>query len=333
VLSEYERLVGTLVPQRPVKHRRPRPAVTGTPKDDSLTWEKAVRSFLADCRRRNLAPATTDTYSSMLMNVRTQQFRKDHGVTTPAALTSKQLRTFETELTDAGLSSQSIIGYHRVLKTFAAFCIREGYGVEESVLDVVGPKREQREPEVFSAADEKRLLEAAGNERDRLLVEFMLATGLRLQEVARVTIDDIVDSPDGAYIRVRQGKGRKDRIVPLDTPRNRLSRKLLRYAERSRASDAEERTLFLSTHGGHHGTGSPLTTRGIQITLRRLGEKANIHVHPHKFRHTFATRALSAGVDVMALQRALGHTTLAMVSRYVHYQKDDLLDAWRRRRD
>jgi integrase len=49
--------------------------------------------------------------------------------------------------------------------------------------------------------------------------------------------------------------------------------------------------------------------------------------------HTFATRALSAGVDVMALQRALGHTTLAMVSRHAHYQRDDLLEAWRRRRD
>jgi len=56
-------------------------------------------------------------------------------------------------------------------------------------------------------------------------------------------------------------------------------------------------------------------------------------MNPHKFRHTFATRALSAGVDVMALQKALGHTTLAMVSRYVHYQKDDLLEAWRQRRD
>jgi integrase/recombinase XerC len=58
-----------------------------------------------------------------------------------------------------------------------------------------------------------------------------------------------------------------------------------------------------------------------------------IHVNPHKFRHTFATRALSAGVNVMALQKALGHTTLAMVSRYVHYQADDVLDAWKQRRD
>jgi integrase/recombinase XerC len=67
--------------------------------------------------------------------------------------------------------------------------------------------------------------------------------------------------------------------------------------------------------------------------MKRLTADTGVHVNPHKFRHTFATRALGAGVDVMALQRALGHTTLAMVSRYVHYQKDDLLDAWRQRRD
>lgn len=107
----------------------------------------------------------------------------------------------------------------------------------------------------------------------------------------------------------------------------------MRYSLKSRRKDSEERTLFLSTRGGQGGTGGPLTTRGIQIVLYRLGQKTGIHVHPHKFRHTFATRALSAGVDVMALQRALGHSTLAMVSRYVHYQRDDLLEAWRRRRD
>jgi integrase/recombinase XerC len=220
-----------------------------------------------------------------------------------------------------------------VLKTFAAFCLREGYGGSEAVLQVEGPRQEQKEPQAFTPAEEKRLLEAAESERDRLLLEFMLRTGLPLQEVARVTIDDIVQSPDGAYVRVRQGKGKKDRIVSLDTAKTKLSAKLLRYATRSRGRASEERALFLSTRGGQGGTGGPLTPRGVQIVLTRLGQKTGIHVHPHKFRHTFATQALSAGVDVMALQRALGHTTLAMVSRYVHYQRDDLLEAWNRRRD
>jgi integrase/recombinase XerD len=67
--------------------------------------------------------------------------------------------------------------------------------------------------------------------------------------------------------------------------------------------------------------------------MKRLTEATGIHAHPHKFRHTFATRALRAGVDSLVLQRALGHTTLAMVNRYMHYQLTDMLDAWRARRD
>ncbi|MGH7750299.1 MAG: tyrosine-type recombinase/integrase, partial [Candidatus Dormibacteria bacterium] len=296
-------------------------------------WEAAVAAFIADGKRRNLAPATVTTYEAILSNPRTTQFRLDHGLERVADLTPERLKEFEGELLEAGLTPRSVIGYHRVVKTFAAFCIREGYGGSEAVLSVEGPKQEQKEPQAFTVAEEKQLLEATETERDRLLVEFMLRTGLRLQEVARVTIDDIVESPEGAYVRVRQGKGRKDRIVPLDTGKTRLSTKLLRYASRSRGKASEERALFLSARGGRGGTGGPLTMRGIQVVLTRLGEQTGIHVHPHKFRHTFATRALSAGVDVMALQRALGHTTLAMVSRYVHYQRDDLLEAWRRRRD
>jgi integrase len=73
--------------------------------------------------------------------------------------------------------------------------------------------------------------------------------------------------------------------------------------------------------------------KGVPKTFKRLSTETDVHVNPHKFRHTFATRALSAGVDVMALRKALAHTTLIMVGRYVHYQKDDLLDAWRHRRD
>jgi site-specific recombinase XerD len=137
-------------------------------------------------------------------------------------LTAERLKAFEGELLEAGLTARSVIGYHRVLKTFAAFCIREGYGGSEAVLQVEGPKQEQKEPQAFTPAEEKQLLDAAAalSERDRLPVEFMLRTGLRLQELARVNIDDIVDSPEGAYVRVRQGKGQKAASCPW-TPAGR----------------------------------------------------------------------------------------------------------------
>ncbi len=321
------------MPQSPVRRGSRRASIVGERRGRSTSWENATRDFLSDCRRRNLSPATLETYAAMLGNPRTERFRRDHDIEDATDFTAARLKLFETELMEAGLAAQTVTGYHRVFKTFAGFCIREGYGVDDRILDVGGPKREEREPEVFSPAEEKRLLDAAESERDRLIVEFMLATGLRLKEVANATIDDLIDSPEGAYVRVRQGKGRKDRVVPLDTPKNRLSRKLLRYAERSRPLDSRERALFLSSAGGSNGTGGALSSRGIQIMLRRLGQRAGIHAHPHKFRHTFATRALSAGVDVQALRLALGHTTLTMVMRYVQYQKEDILAAWRKRAD
>jgi len=168
--------------------------------------------------------------------------------------------------------------------------------------------------------------------RDEVLLRFLLRTGLRLSEASAVNLDDIVDSPEGSYVRVRQGKGRKDRIVPLDSPSDNLSARLRRYVAQFRPRDTYEQALFLSSRK-HRGRYRRLTPSGIQVLCQRLSEDTGIHVNPHKFRHTFATRSLSAGVDVMALQKALGHTTLAMVSRYVHYQKEDLLQAWKARRD
>ncbi len=195
--------------QAPVQRRRPRPAPTPEhPEDAGTSWETAVSRFPAGCRRRNLAPASTDTYASILSDARTEQFRADYGIRTAADLTAGSLKAFESDLRDPGLSARSVTGYHRVLKTFASFCLHEGYSMDETVLRVVGPKLEQFEPETFSADEERRLLAAADKECDRLLVSFMLATGLRLQEVAHVMVDDIVESPSGAYVRVRQGKGR-----------------------------------------------------------------------------------------------------------------------------
>ena len=190
------------------------------------------------------------------------------------------------------------------------------------------------EPETYTETEEQRIFAATRTGRDRFLVEFMLRTGLRLGEVAAVTIDDIVTSTEGSYLRVRQGKRREDRIVPLDTGKYPFSRNLHWYLQNERPANAKDRHLFLTTRRDPvTGEFGPLAPQGIKMLLRRIGQDTGIHVHAHKFRDTFATRALAAGVDSLVLQRALGHSTLAMVNRYVHFQTRDLLDAWRARND
>jgi integrase/recombinase XerC len=323
------------MPQPPVRTESQRRGRTLAPATTQAKtpWDAAVNHFLSEGRRRNLTAATLENYDWYLRGVRIEAFRADCGVEEPGDLTAALLQRFETELMEAGLGAGTVHTFHTVIQNFIRFCRREGYEADPDVLEVSGPRRAQREPETFSQEEEERLFAALKSRpRDEMMLRFMLRTGLRLQEVCNATVDDIVDTPQGAYVRVRQGKGRKDRAVPLDTPLEPLSAKLARYIAKVRPRDTKQRALFL-TQRKDGADYAPLTPHAIQTLMKRLTADTGVHVNPHKFRHTFATRALGAGVDVMALQKALGHTTLAMVSRYVHYQKDDLLDAWRQRRD
>lgn len=322
------------MPQAPVKPQRartaPRSTTVGPPSE--MSWQEAVDAFLAAKRGENLSASTLDNYAWHLTGTRAETFLRDHGIRSPRQLTAEALEGLQAELLDAGVSPALAHAFHRVWKNFAGFCIRRGYGAAPEVLAVKAPKQPMREPETFSVEEERRMMAAARAPRDRLIMELLLRTGLRLEELCSLRLDDIVDGPEGAYLRVRQGKGAKDRIVPLDTPRVKLSRTLRQYIAHVRPTDTESPMLFISERrrgGGYEG----MTRRSVQLMMRRLSDATGIHIHPHKFRHTFATRSLAAGVDVMALQRVLGHTTLAMVSRYVHYQRHDLIAAWNKRRD
>jgi len=312
---------------RPQRRPAPRPSAKR-----GMTWDEAVDHFLSSKRASNLSPSTLENYEWHLRGSRARIFLTDHKVLSPHQLDAQTLEALQAELIAAGTSPALAHAFHRVWKNFAGFCIQRGYGVNPDVLYVKGPKQPQREPETFSLEEERRMLAAARSPRDRLLIELLIRTGLRLEEVCNLELSDVVDGPEGAYLRVRQGKGSKDRIVPMDTGRVRLSQKLRQYVRNDRPADGHSEALFL-TRRARGGYAEPLSRRAVQLVMRRLSTETGIHIHPHKFRHTFATRALAAGVDVMALQRVLGHTTLAMVSRYVHYQKDDLLEAWRRRKD
>jgi site-specific recombinase XerD len=329
------------MPQPPVRpHRRRDDYASASagrtvgPNAASPDWRPAVEAFLRDARSRECSPSTIDNYRTYLLGPRAEQFLTDYQIHSVADVTPEALRAFQNELLDAGLSAGTAATFHRIIRNFLGFCRREGWGVGEGSLDVAPPHQPTVEPETFTEAEELRIIEAARNDRDRFLIEFMLRTGLRLGEVAAVTLDDVVVGPEGAYLRVGASKGHKPRIVPLDTAKVRFSDALDAYVSHVRPTGAQDHRLFLSRRldpaTGDYG---PLDPQGIKMLLRRIGQETGIHVHAHKFRNTFATRALAAGVDSLVLQRALGHTTLAMVNRYVHLQVRDVVDAWRRRTD
>lgn len=322
------------MPQLAVKRsaQRGQRAQVSVVKTGNATWDQAVRQFLADGKRRNLSPTTLINYESYLCGQRMRTFLEDAGIKTPADFDAPASKRLQSELLAADVKPGTVDTFQRVLKNFVAFAIREGLGGSADVLDVKGPHLAQREPETYTADEEYRLLAALKDRpRDHVMFELMLRTGVRLEEVTNLTLEDVIETPTGHLLRVRQGKGRKDRYIPLDTSRVKFSDTLRKYIAKVRPATSVD-ALFV-TYRKDGGDYVPLTRNAIQTLCKRLSLETGIHVNPHKFRHTFATRSLAAGVDVMALKKALGHTTLAMVSRYVHYQTDDLVAAWQARRD
>ncbi|HEY6470709.1 MAG TPA: tyrosine-type recombinase/integrase [Candidatus Dormibacteraeota bacterium] len=327
------------MPQAPMRpHRRRGDYVdvssTSAPDGPSPDWKLAVQAFLEDARSRNCSPATIGNYGTYLLSPRTDQFLRDFKIESVADVTPGKLRSFQAELIDAGLSPGTVATFHRIIRNFLGYCRRQGWGVGAETLDVASPRLPNVEPETYTAAEERRIVESARTGRDRFLVEFMLRTGLRLSEVAAVTLDDIVISADGAYLRVSQVKARDERIVPLDTGTFRFQPKISSYIRGDRPAATKARHLFLTSRRDPNTRDyRPLEPQGIKMLLRRLGQDTGLHVHAQKFRDTFAARALASGVDSLVVQRALGHSTLAMVDRFAHFQDRDVINAWRARAD
>lgn len=143
-------------------------------------------------------------------------------------------------------------------------------------------------------------------------------SGVRVGELVRLRISDILTRDDHHFLKVR-GKGDRERLVPIAPP---LYRRLLRFVERYRPDDPSSDRLFLSRRrGGNTGGYGPLTDSGVQKLIRDLGERAGVkkRVHPHLFRHSAATHMLRRGMNPLLVAEVLGHTSLAMIQNvYSH---------------
>ncbi len=153
--------------------------------------------------------------------------------------------------------------------------------------------------------------------RDRALVLLLADTGLRIGEVAALRVED-VDLVAGR-IWVRRGKGGKSRVVFASAP---VLEALQAYWA-SRSARPED-PAFTDLEG------QGLSADALKRLIRRLGQRAGVRIHAHALRHFFATQYLRNGGDPLTLKRLLGHSSLAMVERYVQLVDEDLREAHRR---
>ncbi len=184
---------------------------------------------------------------------------------------------------------------------------------------VAVPKAPKLAKPALTSAECKRVLDAAQTSRyplrDEAIVLFLLDTGARADELCKLRLDAV--DWDQRIARLF-GKGAKERYVPFSAPTARVLR---RYLDRERRGETGR--LFEIEAGG------ALTPSGLLALTKRLGRRANVELHPHKFRHTFAISFLRAGASVFALQKVLGHATLDMSLRYSALLTEDIVASHR----
>jgi len=168
------------------------------------------------------------------------------------------------------------------------------------------PRQPQKLPEILSCEDVSRLFASVEHPKHRLLFEAIYACGLRVTEAIQLKVRDI--DRDRMTVRIEQGKGRKDRYVPL-------SKRLLRRLEKYWATASPRHWIF---EGSTPDRCLHVTAAQKAYTLAKLRAGIQKHGGVHALRHAYATHMIESGVDVLTVQRMLGHRSVSTTMRYFH---------------
>ncbi|HIQ51510.1 MAG TPA: recombinase XerC [Nautiliaceae bacterium] len=190
------------------------------------------------------------------------------------------------------------------LKSFLKFIERE-----DLLIYLKLPKLPKSLPKALSKEEIKKLINSANNIRDKLIVLLFYSTGLRVSELRNLNLNDI--NLEDKFLIVKQGKGRKDRVIPLSDKIIDLIKEYLKWREeRFKGKEIEKEAFFLNKNGRR------ISTVSLEKIVRNLGKKIGIKVTCHMLRHSFATHMLENGADIRVIQEILGHEKLSTTQIY-----------------
>jgi len=292
---------------------------------------EAVDRFLAYQRdQRRASPETLRAYESDLTQF--GKFLAGQGASGrapgPEGIDSLAVRGFVARLHHDGLDKSSIARKLSAVRSFLKRAVRDGRIEANPAASVRAPRVPRKLPRDLSVDEVFALLDRIQGRdpcslRDRAILEFLYATGLRVGELVSLDLEDL--DLQGQLVRV-VGKGGKERIVPFGSKAQGAVASWLSEARLLRGRGGDPGAVFLNLRGGR------LTDRSVRRILdRRLREAAvEARVSPHALRHSFATHLLGAGADLRAIQELLGHSSLSTTQRYTHVSMDALLEVYDR---
>ena len=280
-----------------------------------LELDKLILHFAQSNKAEGKSPKTISWYLEMLTDF--ARFLASMGKRPVLAeFNISAAREFVIHEQERELSPYTVQGKVRALKVFASWLFNESYTADHVLYNLKLPKAPVNLIEPLTTVEIDQLvkypnpLTSLGCRNIAILI-LLLDTGLRLSELCGLRSEDV--HIEEGYLKV-MGKGSKERIAPIGGLAQKMLWRYVIHFRPETAVDADD-FLFLTLDG------KPLCTNAIKLLLKRWGKKAGVpRLHAHLCRHTYATNFLNYKCgDVFRLQQILGHTTLEMVRRYVHY--------------
>lgn len=256
-------------------------------------------------------------------------FLAKRGVLEPGSIGREDVREFAESLSrDRGLGARSVAQAASAIRSFHRFMLREGLAFSDETVFLESPKLPGRLPHALNASQVEALTSSPeGNEplavRDRLILEILYATGMRISELVSLDVGD-VDLVE--RIVAVHGKGGKWRLVPFGSVAARAARAYLLDSRPSLAQGSRTQALVLNSRGGR------LTRQGCWKIVKSRADSVGLAdvVTPHTLRHTFATHLLEGGAGLIVVQELLGHSSVATTQIYTEVTRDHLKSVYRR---
>lgn len=299
---------------------------TMEPQPDPI--RRTIEAFLEYRRTvRNSAARTLNAYAADLEQF--ASYLQERRITDLQQVDLSELRGYLASLQSHQYQRTTLARKQASLRALFHWARRTERIVSDPSRGLRAPRQSRRLPRYLRSEEIEALLTAPDNSpaglRDRALLELLYASGLRAGEAVRLNLDDL--DLEAGELRVRQGKGRKERIgllgrAAIDALQNYLQ--LGRPALEAKAKRGRSVALLLNKYGER------LSDRGVRRTFDKYVEAtgARLKITPHVLRHTFATHLLENGADLRAVQELLGHAHIATTEIYTHVTTERLQQAY-----
>lgn len=244
---------------------------------------------------------------------------------------STLIRNFLAHETLDGISKRSNARRVIALRQFYEYLVKNNYVEFNPFIIISTPKVDKKLPEFMYLEEINNLFELNSQRkdflmhRDQAIIELLFSSGLRVSELVNLTLQDL--NLKERMMRI-VGKGNKERIVPFSL---KTQKTLSIYLENTRKE-------LIANSGNNIGTnyvflnnrGEKLTTRGVEYILQEIENKTGVtlSLHPHKFRHSFATHLLNQGLDLRTIQELMGHASLSSTQVYTHVSNQKMHDEY-----